>query len=226
MCTGSKTSNPLKNPLYWLVKQDSRAASELGRGLGWDYLRDEGKKNQENPGRAIGKAATVAATWYLGGLLGGAGGAGSGGISASGNAGVGAGNAAGGLSGAGSGALGSGAASAGMAGLEGTMESALANTGYTPSSLLNAIQNGPGSGQGMLETMGNYGKGLLSKPQTKRFAMRYGANQMMQPQQTQQAQPMQFQQPQEQQQQPIYGFDPSLLTEEEKQRLRMLGFPV
>jgi hypothetical protein len=64
----------LKKPLYWLVQQDSRAASELGRAFGWDYLRDEGKRNQENPGRAIGKAAASAAAWYLGGAAAGAGG--------------------------------------------------------------------------------------------------------------------------------------------------------
>lgn len=72
MCTGG-SSNPLKDPLYWLVKQDSRGAAELGRAIGWDALRDEGKYNQKNPGHAITKAAETAATIYLGGLMGGGG---------------------------------------------------------------------------------------------------------------------------------------------------------
>lgn len=87
MCTGGSDSNPLKNPLYWMVKQDSRGASQLGRTLGWDWLTQEGKTNQDNPGRAITKAAEVAATMYGAGLLGGAE-AGAGGVAADGLAGA------------------------------------------------------------------------------------------------------------------------------------------
>lgn len=57
----------LKRPLYALARQDSRHASDIGRALNWDWLKNEGKENQRNPGRAVGKGAAAAATWYLGG---------------------------------------------------------------------------------------------------------------------------------------------------------------
>lgn len=57
----------LKKPLYYLVKKDSEGMESIGRKLGWDWLVNEGQKNQQNPGRAVGKAAQAAATWYLGG---------------------------------------------------------------------------------------------------------------------------------------------------------------
>lgn len=60
-----------KEPFYKVARQDSRVFAELGRALGWDGLRDEGKYNQKNPGHAVGKVAQYAATMYLGGLLGG-----------------------------------------------------------------------------------------------------------------------------------------------------------
>lgn len=49
-----------------------------------------------------------------------------------------------------------GGSSAPAAGMPGTMESALADTGYTASSLGNALTLGPGSGQSMATTLGNY----------------------------------------------------------------------
>lgn len=57
----------LKKPLYWGVKKDSEGVESLARMLGWDGLVNEAQTNQKNPGRAVGKAAQTAATWYLGG---------------------------------------------------------------------------------------------------------------------------------------------------------------
>lgn len=59
------------NPLYRLVKQDSRNAAWLGNAIGWQGLEDEANRNVQNPGRALTKAAISAATWYLGGAAGG-----------------------------------------------------------------------------------------------------------------------------------------------------------
>lgn len=63
---------------YPIIRQDNRVIAELGRGLGWDGLTEEAKKNQQNPGAGLTKAAGGALSWYLGGLLGGAGEAGAG----------------------------------------------------------------------------------------------------------------------------------------------------
>ena len=65
-----------KKGAYQVAKQDSDNMEGIGRKLGWDWLTQEAQRNQQNPGRAIGKAAVTAATIYGGGLLGGAGGAG------------------------------------------------------------------------------------------------------------------------------------------------------
>lgn len=66
-----------KKLTYDQVRRDSDNMEGLGRAVGWDWLEQEGKKNQKNEGRAIGKAAATAASIYAGGLLGGASGAGS-----------------------------------------------------------------------------------------------------------------------------------------------------
>lgn len=62
-----------KKPFYKVAEQDSKNVAKIGHLLGWEGLEEEGKRNADNPGRAIGKAAQYAATYYLGGLLGGAG---------------------------------------------------------------------------------------------------------------------------------------------------------
>lgn len=49
------------------IKHDSQNMETIGQKLGWDWLTQEAQKNQKNPGRAAGKAAQAAATWYLGG---------------------------------------------------------------------------------------------------------------------------------------------------------------
>src|SRR5688572_31402347 len=58
----------LKRPIYHMVRQDSRTMAKLGNAIGGDvgdWLENEGKRNTANPGRAVGKAAQYAATWYL-----------------------------------------------------------------------------------------------------------------------------------------------------------------
>lgn len=65
-----------KKPLYAQTKWDSRIAERFGNALGWDGLENEGKRNQKNPGHAIGKAAQIWATMALGDIGSGAGAAG------------------------------------------------------------------------------------------------------------------------------------------------------
>ena len=51
-----------KKLTYDQVRQDSDNMEGIGRAIGWDWLEQEGKRNQGNPGRAIGKAAATAAS--------------------------------------------------------------------------------------------------------------------------------------------------------------------
>jgi hypothetical protein len=126
------------------------------------------------------------------------------------------------LGGAG-GALGGGGEAAGAAG---TMESALMNTGYTPSSLSNLMQYGQGSGNFGQAAM-NYGGSLMSKggnQAAKRYAMDRGME-MMNPPQQQQPRPQPLQYQQDPLQNPYGQQDPNL-TEEQKMQLRMMGYSV
>jgi hypothetical protein len=59
-----------------MIKEVSQNAKHLGQMWNIPSLEEEGAKNEKNPGRAIGKAAAYTAGAYLGGLLGGAAGAG------------------------------------------------------------------------------------------------------------------------------------------------------
>jgi len=150
--------NFLKRLLYKGVEFDSRNMQKLGNALGWDWLENEGKSNVSDPSRALRKAALAAASIYAGGALGGMFG---------GEAGAAAGEGLGGSAGEAAAAAGMGggmgaAASQIPAGLENTMEYALVNSGYTPSSLMNALQLGGGSGQGMGTTLGNYATNLAN----------------------------------------------------------------
>lgn len=52
-----------------LAKRDSQNIKHLAEDWNLPWLEAEARKNEKNPGRAIGKAATAAATWYLGGPL-------------------------------------------------------------------------------------------------------------------------------------------------------------
>ena len=51
----------LKKPLYQMATQGSRSVAEIGRGTGWDWLKNEGKKGEKNPGYALTRAAETAA---------------------------------------------------------------------------------------------------------------------------------------------------------------------
>lgn len=59
----------LKDALYDQIQRDSQNVKHLAEDWNWGFLEEEAKKNEKNPGRAAGKAATAAATWYLGGPL-------------------------------------------------------------------------------------------------------------------------------------------------------------
>lgn len=243
MCGG--LGDALKKPLYKILEQDSRIVSQVGRDLNWDWLKDEGKKVQENPGYGVGKAAATMAALYSGGLLGGASGAGA--------------QTAAGMTPE---LLASAESSVAPGLLQGlgntTMESALTDTGYTPSSLLNAFKNSAanplGSSTNALgQNLANYGSntattlkqtamnnpaGLLSggggSNGGKNLAMQAGLKMMQPPQ----APPMPRSPPP--QQGPIeplpspYGpsgnslgmLGKTQLSEQEKQRLRAMGYQV
>lgn len=265
------SSGGWKKPFEQIAGQDSRVAAELGRGLHWQGLVDEAKHNEQNPGRAMTKATINAALWYLGGEAGSAlGGAGEAGAAA----GEGAYNAMtaeqiaqnlapvaagenvgsmGGLLAAGSP---QGASTAGLLsasapqGLANTMESAITDTGYTPSSLGYAVQNAnSANGTSLGQNLGNYYKDAAtnmqngsmlnhfmsgaSGQQSKQLAMNMGLK-MLTPQQPQ---PMPQGAPAPQGQQgPLnnpYQNNPygpggnSLgLSEEQKQKLRAMGYRI
>lgn len=211
------------------MKNDSRLVESVSKKWNLPWLEAEAHGNVQNPAKGIGKASTAVASAYAGGALGGLlGGAGGGATSAVPPMAEMGGPMAAQI------AQQMGLQSGQAAGLMGTMESAMMDTGYTPSSLMNAARYGPESGQTFGQTMGNYGQGLMNKaasPGFKQGAQRYALRQgmdMMSPQQTQYAPPRQFQQPQEPMRNPYsqQQFDPSQLTEEQKMQLRMMGYPV
>lgn len=126
---------------------------------------------------------------------------------------------------------GSQAASAAPAGVEGTMESALLNTGYTPSSLMNALQYGADSGQPWSQTMGNFATNKYNnaanafknggyKKAAGKLAMNQAQGLLSQPQPA--PSPMMMPQQQFEPPPPIYGE----LSEEEKRRLREQGYNI
>lgn len=127
------------------------------------------------------------------------------------------------------------AAQSGMAGGANTMEGGLLDTGYTPSSLKNAVTLGPGSGQGMGTTMANYGRGLLSNataPSATKAASKMATNMgaqglMAQGQQQPQRTPM-LGQSQQQQPMQMYGSQGGMygMDEETKRKLRAMGYQV
>jgi hypothetical protein len=223
------------------MKMDSRGMESLGKKWNIQPLQDEAHGNVSDPAKGIGKASTAAGAAMAGGWLGNLfGGAPAVASAAPPMAEMGGPMAA---------QLASqmGLQSGQAAGLMGTMESALTDSGYTPSSLLNAAQNAPGNmpqtimgpngqfdvGQSFGQTMGNYGRGLLSKAQSpgfkqdaQRYAVKQGLNMMDQPQQ-QQAPARPFQYQQEPMRNPYGQEDPlANLTEEQKMQLRMMGYQV
>jgi len=243
-----------KEPFYKVARQDSRNMAKIGNALGWDWLEQEGKRNTDNPGRAIGKAAQYAATWYLGGPAWGAAGSGA---SAAGTTAAEEATKVAAEEAAKQAALEmaqqemlNSAQYAGQRGLlsvgeqaipqgvANTMEAGLMDTGYTPSSLWNALRYGGNSGQSVGKTLANYGttkfnnavQGLKNGGGQK-FAKRYATQQalgMLNPQPQQRPAPYQPPPQEEYQPQPLYGSGGGIygLTEEEKQRLRQMGFRV
>lgn len=55
----------IKKPFYKVAQRDSQNLKHLGEDWNWQWLENEAKKNEKNPGRAIGKAAANAAAWWL-----------------------------------------------------------------------------------------------------------------------------------------------------------------
>jgi hypothetical protein len=214
------------------MKMDSRGVESLAKKWNLGGLEQEAHGNVSNPAMGIGKASTAAAASMAGGWLGNLfGGAGTAGGAVPPMAEMG-------------GPIASqvasqmGLQSGQAAGLMGTMESALMDSGYTPSSLMNAAKYGPESGQTFGQTMGNWAgnkadtfmtrlqhnpKGLLSG-QRNRFAMNQAAD-MMTPQQQMQPPPRPMQYQQDPLQNPYGQQDPNL-TEEQKMQLRMMGYSV
>lgn len=157
----------LKELLYKPVKQDSRNFEKLGQAWNIPWLEQEGNRNVDNPGRAVGKAAGAAATWWLGnGLLGGAAGA-------AGQAGTSAAEIA--AKQAAEEAAKQAAMQAAMKGGEqaaiqipqgfmNTMEAGMMDTGYTPSSLFQAIKN-TGQTTPLQQNLLNFGKQQMANAQ-------------------------------------------------------------
>ena len=219
------------------MEMDSRAMESLGKRWNIPMLERDAKANQEKPEEGIARAAVATGTAMLGNWLGATGGAAAGaGATAAEQAALTASEKAAeemmkqmALE----------AAQGGMTmgsevvpkGLMNTMEAGLMDTGYTPSNLYQAFKNGPGSGQGMGQTMQNYGKGLMDRvtspgarqAASKRYAMKQATG-LMNPEQPQQAPTQRYQQPQ---QEPMpLPYDINNLSEEEKMRLRMKGYRI
>lgn len=245
-----------KKPFYAVAKQDSRNMAKLGNALGWDWLEQEGKKNVENPGRAVGKAATSALLWYLGGPAwgGGSGAAGSAaGTTAEEAAKIAAEEAA--KEAAKQEALNSAqyamqegllsGTSQAPQGFANTMEAGLMDTGYVPSNLWQAAKNS-GSPGGLLQNVQSWGKQQATEAGNGSLLNRMGANagdkrsmfaaqqgmRMMQPKQRH-SQPPPPPQPQEPPPmiQPYGGSGGPYggllgMSEEEKRRRLMMGYPV
>jgi hypothetical protein len=209
-----------------LMKFDSRGVESLAKKWNLGGLEQEAHGNVSDPAKGIGKASTAAGAAMAGGWLGSLFGGAPAAAAVPPMAEMGGPMAA---------QLASqmGVQSGQAAGLMGTMESALTDSGYTPSSLLNAAKYGPESGQTFGETMGNYGRGLMSKVSSpgfkqgaQRYAVKQGLNMMDSPQQ-QQAPARPFQYQQEPMRNPYSTQDPlANLTEEQKMQLRMMGYQV
>jgi hypothetical protein len=145
----------VKHAFERVAQIDSQNLKHLGQDWNLPWLEQEAAHNEKNPGRAITKAAEYAALAYLGGAA----------FGGSGEAG-----AAADASGAAAGAAGDTAttiaeqqamqqalAAQAPQGFANTLEAGATDTGYTPSTLWNALKN-YNSGQGVLGNVANYGK--------------------------------------------------------------------
>jgi hypothetical protein len=204
-----------------MIKETSQNLKHLGEMWNIDSLSQEGAKNEKNPGRAIGKAAAYTAGAYLGGLLGGAGGA---------------------AGGAGTETAVNSAAALGdaeQAAVQAGMQTAPQAAPMYSSSLLSTAP-GPGVvapgmkypamadtaliNAGYPEMAGGKVTGLLAQgsgsPSSK-LALRQTMSSMQPQQAPQQQQRPTYAPPQQQPPMLPYG-----MSEEEKQRLRMMGYQV
>lgn len=210
----------LRKPLDDLTSRASQNVKHLGEDWNLSYLEQEGAKNEKNPGRAYGKALGSVASWYLGGLLGGASGAGGAatgsGLSAAGEAGVGAGTIA----------AEEAAKQAAMQGLlsaapgPGVAASGMGNVAAADTYLINAGYPNMAGGKmtGLLQTG--------SRSPASKYAMKQAIGMMNQPQQQPMQRPMPMPQQQSAPMTQMYGMDPMMLDEETKRRLRMAGYPI
>ncbi len=168
-----------KEPLYDIVRNDSRNAAWLGNAIGWQGLEDEGKYNTKNPGHAVGKAAQYAATYYLGSLLGNylggaSGAADTGAVVTAGDADAAA--AAEQIAAAQAAQQATQQAAPGLL-ANTTMESGLTDTGYTPSSLKMALLNAnAANGTPLTQNLANYGANQLLRAQQGGLGAVFGSN--------------------------------------------------
>lgn len=224
-----------------LTKRGGRGVQSAGSRMNMPWLENMGRESVQDPAKTIAKASTAVGSWWLGNGLGGLmGEAAPAASTAADTASLVAPTAAQTASltaeqmaTMSAEELAKYMASQAPQGFANTMEAGLMDTGYTPSSLLNAARYGPGSGQSFGQTMGNYGQGLMGKMTSpgfrqeaaRRYAMRQGMD-MMTPEQPVQAPPQRFQQPQEPLRNPYQTGVEQELTEEEKQRLRAMGYQI
>lgn len=189
-----------------VMKFDSRGVESAAKRMNLPWFEQEAHENTADPRLGIARASVATGAAYAG--------------ANAGNWANAAGQAMGGTGSTLSGGV--------PAGLEGTMESALMDTGYTPSSLYNAFKYGPESGQSMGTTMQNYGRGLMDRATSPgareaagRYAFKQGMGMMSEPNQPPPPPPPP---PRPQQQQPITPY--MQLTEEQKMQLRQMGYMV
>jgi hypothetical protein len=188
------------------MKMDSRGIESLAKKWNLGGLEQEAHGNVSNPAMGIGKASTAAGLGFLG--------AGFGDWISGANA--------------------YGAAVPGVS--QGSQQAAMlaAQTGEFGAHGLGKTMQAASIANELpayQAAMANMGGGLLSGGKSGAATQRYAMNQamdMMQPQQPMQAPPQPLRYQQEPMQNP-YGqqqFDPSQLTEEQKMKLRMMGYQV
>lgn len=89
--TWKKTENigPLEHRLFEKVaKRDSQTAAMVGNKLGWQWLENQGKQNEQDPTRALAHGAIGAAAYFAGPYLWGSGAAGKGAVVGAGEQGL------------------------------------------------------------------------------------------------------------------------------------------
>lgn len=197
----------LRDQLDRVTKEGSRQVADVGNKTGFDWLEQEGDKNTKNPGRAYTRAAAAMASYYAGGLLGGA---------------------ASGAAGGAAGAAGNVATTASEEATQQAMRQLLieaakdgADVGYVPEVhglLQGTASNAPEVGS---ELSANSGSRVGAF--AKNYAMKQGLNLLMPQQQPQQPGPK-FQSQQGPLTMPYQ--DMTNLSEEQKQKLRAMGYAV